>query len=204
MNDNGGLSKSWDKRWQGSEKSERLTLLGRWMFRAKKSALSKTLSGLEIRSIIDVGCGLGHILEFYYQTGIECTGIDISPHAVAVCKKKGLPAIVQKMEDVERIFDLVSSDGMLEHYLNFEPRAQQLMKLSRRYVLLIQPNHEQLAGKTLAYLSELFRKENVLEYNYRIGDFIEVFSANKFNLIRNIPVFFDVFRILVFEKNTEK
>ncbi|MDY6972040.1 MAG: methyltransferase domain-containing protein [Thermodesulfobacteriota bacterium] len=195
------LYQIWDKRWQGSEQAERLTPLGRLMFRAKKKALARTISGLKVKTVIEVGCGLGHTLEFYYRGDFNCIGIDISPHAVAVCKNKGLPAILQNLEDVIEQYDLVSSDGMLEHFLDFAPYARHLMRISRQYVLLIQPNHDSFFGKTLAYLAELLKSsENVFEYNYRIKDFVDVFHRNGFEAKQNYPIFFDVFRILLFEK----
>jgi SAM-dependent methyltransferase len=195
------LYQVWNKRWQGSEKAERLTVLGRLMFIAKKKALAKTVSDLDVKTVIEVGCGLGHTLEFFYKAGFDCIGIDVSPHAVTVCKNKGLPAIMQKIEDVNVKYDLVSCDGMLEHFLNFEPYVQHLIRISRRYVLLIQPNHDSFCGKTLAYLSELLRgNKNVFEYNYRIKDFISVFSEYEFKLLKNYPIFFDVFRLLLFKR----
>ena len=41
---------------------------------------------------------------------------------------------------------------------------------------------------------------NVYEYNYRIDDFISVFNNNDFRVVECIPVFMDVFRIILFEK----
>ena len=68
-------------------------------------------------------------------------------------------------------------------------------------MLLIQPNHDSFRGKTLAYLAELIRgDENVFEYNYRIKDFIDVFHRNGFQIVNNYPVFFNVFRLLLFRK----
>jgi len=198
------LKDAWDNRWRGSEKSERISILARIMFRAKIKALDKALKGLEFKTVIDAGCGLGHILKYFCDAGYESIGIDISSPAVAVCQQKGLPAVVQRMEDVHHTYDLVSSDGLLEHFRNFEPHAKQLMRLSRRYVLLIQPNHASFLGKTLAYLSELFCRDNVFEYNYRITDFTVVFSENGFSQKKNMAVFFDVFRILVFQRETNQ
>jgi len=193
----------WDDRWAGSEHEEKLTPLGRLMFKAKKRVLLKVIPQLDIGSVIEVGCGLGYTLSVYRELGIDSFGIDVSKHAVAVCRNKGLKVELQKLEDVRDQFDLVSSDGMLEHFLNFEFYARYLMDVSRKYVLLIQPNHGSFWGKTLAYLSELIRGDkNVFEYNYRIIDFITVFSRYDFKIIRNHPVFLDVFRLLVFERQT--
>ena len=193
------LYRLWDKQWQEAKESERITLLGRLMFGAKRKALEEVISDIQFKTVIEVGCGLGHTLEVLYKASPDCIGIDISSHAVTVCRNKGLPAIVRKVEEVDEQYDLVSSDGMLEHFLNFEPYARNLMRISRRYVLLIQPNHDSFCGKTIAYFSELIRGDkNMFEYNYRIKDFISIFSQYGFTITGNYPIFFDVFRLLLF------
>ncbi len=195
------LYETWDKRWKGSEDVERLTFIGKMMFKAKERVLTNTIKDLSIDTVIEVGCGLGHTMEVYKKNGLNCVGVDVSSHAVSVCKNKGLNVTQRKLEEITEKYDLVSSDGMLEHFLNFEPYALQLMNISSNYILLIQPNHDSFLGKTIAYLAELIRgRENVFEYNYRIKDFITVFQNNGFEIIKNRPVFADVFRLLLFKK----
>jgi len=195
------LYETWDKRWEGSEVEERLTFIGKMMFKAKEKVLTTTIKDIIIANVIEVGCGLGHTMEVYKSNGLNCVGIDVSSHAVSVCRNKGLNVSQLKLEDITEKYDLVSSDGMLEHFLNFEPYAQQLMNISKEYVLLIQPNHDSFWGKTLVYLAELLRgRENVFEYNYRIKDFITVFQNNGFKISGNFPIFCDVFRLLLFKK----
>ena len=195
------LYETWDKRWEGSEEEERLTFIGKIMFKAKEKVLTTAIKDITNANVIEVGCGLGHTMEVYKKNGLNCVGIDVSSHAVSVCRNKGLNVTQRKLEDITEKYDLVSSDGMLEHFLNFEPYAQQLMNISKDYVLLIQPNHDSFWGKTLAYLAELLRgRENVFEYNYRIKDFITVFQNNGFMITGNYPIFCDVFRLLLFKK----
>ncbi|GJQ59919.1 MAG: methyltransferase domain-containing protein [Candidatus Scalindua sp. AMX11] len=200
--DSESLYETWDRRWEGSEEEERLTFIGRMMFKAKERLLTKAVKGLSIDRVIEVGCGLGHTMEVYKKNGFNCVGIDVSAHAVSVCRNKGLNVTRRKLEEITETYDLVSSDGMLEHFLHFEPYARMLMRVSSNYVLLIQPNHGSFLGKTLVYLAELIRgDENVFEYNYRIKDFIEVFNRNGFEVVDNYPIFFNVFRLLLFKKN---
>ena len=195
------LYETWDKRWEGSEEEERLTFIGKIMFKAKEKVLATAINDITSANVIEVGCGLGHTMEVYKKNGLKCVGIDVSSHAISVCRNKGLNVTQRKLEDITEKYDLVSSDGMLEHFLNFEPYAQQLMNISKDYVLLIQPNHDSFWGKTLAYLAELLRgRENVFEYNYRIKDFITVFQNNGFMITGNYPIFCDVFRLLLFKK----
>ena len=195
------LYETWDKRWKGSEEEERLTFIGKIMFKAKEKVLATAINDITNANVIEIGCGLGHTMEVYKKNGLNCVGIDVSSHAISVCRNKGLNVTQRKLEDITEKYDLVSSDGMLEHFLNFEPYAQQLMNISKDYVLLIQPNHDSFWGKTLAYLAELLRgRENVFEYNYRIKDFITVFQNNGFMITGNYPIFCDVFRLLLFKK----
>ena len=192
----------WEKRWGGSKKRNRkLTVIGRLSRRAKIKTLFRSIKDLEVKTVIEVGCGLGYTQKVYHDADFDCVGIDISPYAVAVCKDKGLKSSLGKLEDVIKQYDLVSSDGMLEHFLNFELYAKYLMRISRRYVLLIQPNHDSFCGKTLAYLGEVIhRDKNVFEYNYRMKDFIAVFNRNGFKVVNNYPIFCDVLRLLLFER----
>lgn len=195
------IKKIWDARWNGSEQSEKISPLGRIMFKTKQKVIAEILSDLNVKNMIEVGCGLGYTLSVFENAGIETLGIDISEIAVEVCKNKGLNVKLQNLENETGIYDLVSSDGMLEHFLNFEPFANHLMRISSRYVLLIQPNHNSFWGRTAVYFSETIKgRQNVYEYNYRIDDFIEVFKNKYFIIRKNIPVFFDIFRILLFEK----
>ncbi len=191
----------WDARWKGSDQKERISFLARLMLKAKAKAILSAVRDMHVDSVLEVGCGLGYTLKVFLNAGYKCLGIDASEQAVKVCKNKGLPVRFQRLAEVTDKHDLVSSDGMLEHFLNFEPYAVDLMRISRRYVLLIQPNHGSIVGKSFVFLAELLRGEsNVFEYNYRIQDFIDVFEKNRFRNVKNCPVFFDVFRLLIFER----
>lgn len=194
---------TWERRWQGSSENsragEQLTWLGRRMLAAKKTRLKLLADELGVRSVVEVGCGLGYTLQAYVDAGLDCCGIDISESAVRACQEKGLPVRLQALEETTGLYDLVSSDGMLEHFLHFAPLAAHMVRISRGYVLLIQPNHESFTGKTLVYLAELLRgRINVHEYNYRIKDFIQVFSELGCRVVLNEPLFGDVFRLLLF------
>ena len=49
------LYKEWDRRWSGDNDREKVTILGRLMFRAKVRCLKEVISELNGNSIIDVG-----------------------------------------------------------------------------------------------------------------------------------------------------
>ena len=160
------------------------------------------INGLNIHSAIDVGCGLGFQLQLFKDAGFDYMGLDVSPISVAICRKKGLNAKLGKLEEAEGLFDLVASEGMLEHFLNFEPYVKHMIRLSNQYVLLMQPNHDSFTGRSLAYLAQTIRGSKiVLEYNYQMKDYINVFEKNGYSVRKNEPVFFDTSRLLLFKKS---
>ncbi len=199
------LQEAWNNRWKSSYLGRHSTLLSRRMMKAKKKNLRKILKNIDVKTAIDVGCGIGRTLEIFRDLGLNYLGIDSSSEAISICQKKNLLAVHKDLDDVEETYDLVFSDGMLEHFLNFEPYAKKMTHISKKDVLLIQPNHGSFFGKTLVYFAELFRgRINVYEYNYRIQDFIETFEENDFLLVKNQSIFLDVYRILLFRRKNSK
>jgi len=198
---NKSVSDLWEKRWAGAGRGRTISFIGKRMFKAKAEVLRDVLKDIPVETAIEVGCGLGYTLEVIQQAGIDVIGIDVSSQAVSHCRKKGLAVSHKDLEQVEDRYDLVSSDGLLEHFLNFEPSAERLMRISKKYVLLIQPNHDSLSGKAVAFFAEILRgRTNVYEYNYRILDFVDVFERHDFRLIKNRAIFFNVFRLLLFKQ----
>ena len=194
------LDKVWDNFW-GRDEQEPMTFLGRIMAKARMKALWEVLNDIDAKTAIDLGCGFGRTLELFKKAGLDYVGLDVSPNAVAVCKKKGLRVRLGKLEEETNQYDLVASEGMLEHFLNFEPYARHFMRMSCCYIMLMQPNHASFWGRTLVYVALLIRGHiNVYEYNYRPEDYISVFDKNGFKVIKNEPIFFDTSRLLLFEK----
>lgn len=198
------INEIWQDRWKNADRLNHVSFLGKLMFKSKIKALKNTISTLQFDSVIEAGCGLGYTSKIFQSFGKNYIGIDISPDAVNYCLNKGLNVIQKNMNDVNETYDMVFSDGMLEHFLNFEPYVKKMTEISKKYVMLIQPNHESCVGKTLVFLSELLKNNvNVFEYNYRIKDFEEIFQKYSFNLIYNIPIFLDVFKLLIFNKENK-
>lgn len=195
------MTAAWTRRWESCEEEEKLTILGKAMFKAKRKALKKLVSELDVSTVLEAGCGLGETMEVYRDAGITVSGVDISEDAVALCKRKGFDVRHVSIEDLTETYEMVSSDGMLEHFLNFEPMAKEFMRLADKYVLIIQPNYNSKTGQTLAWLANMLRGSvNVYEYNYRLEDFQNIFEGNGFKQFKSVPVFADVFRILVYRR----
>ncbi|MBF0179304.1 MAG: methyltransferase domain-containing protein [Magnetococcales bacterium] len=196
------LYEVWDEHWSEEQK---LTFVGRIFVPIRMRALQDAIDFLQhqkgIKSALDTGCGWGHLLGLFHAAKLDYMGIDVSLHSIAACKRKGFNAKVCKVEEETRQYDLVASEGMLEHFLDFEPFARHLMRLSTRYVLIMQPNHDTFLGRLLFSVTYLVRGDKIVwEYNYRMRDFIDCFDRHGFSVIRNQPLIMDTSRLLLFER----
>jgi 2-polyprenyl-3-methyl-5-hydroxy-6-metoxy-1,4-benzoquinol methylase len=185
-------------RWDDLWKNYRLTFVGRWMFAAKIRKLVSVLRRLRPADVLDVGCGLGHILRAVLKTGTRARGIDVSKTAVRECRKAGLPVSEGRLEDERKKYDLVMSDGLLEHFADFRPYARHMARISRRHVLIVQSDHDSPVMKVLFVLERLLGRNNIPELDHRIADFIRVFRGLGMTCVLNEGLFFNGYRVLVF------
>ena len=68
--------------------------------------------------LLDVGCGTGDFLMAARERGWECTGIEFSPKAVEICRKKGLKVFQGDLHAVSSLlpdFDVITSFEVIEH-----------------------------------------------------------------------------------------
>jgi len=80
------------------------------------------------KSILDIGCGEGYLLKYFYEYGYEVFGIDFSRHGIANNNPDMLPFFCQgdcvvelkKMADAGKKFDVVNLDQSLDMML--EPK----------------------------------------------------------------------------------
>ena len=93
--------------------------------------------------ILDAGCGTGKLASFWLNEGYDVLGIDISDGALAIAKKKGVNTmkanILKGLPFEDNSFDLVYSDGLLEHFVDPEPILAELFRVSGKYVFTIVP-----------------------------------------------------------------
>jgi 2-polyprenyl-3-methyl-5-hydroxy-6-metoxy-1,4-benzoquinol methylase len=99
------------------------------------------------KSILDVGCGEGYVLEALVEAGLEAElhGIDLSAEAIADARVRLGEAVNLRVEDAhalsrsEERFDLVMMLEVLEHIERPEDMLETLAQLTRRHVLLSVP-----------------------------------------------------------------
>ena len=92
-----------------------------WWFVGRRNMVLRLVDGLpRAGRILDVGCSGGALLERLGGQGFrEVAGVDISPGAIEVCRKKGLAGAgvmdAQDLTFAEASFDVVVASDILEH-----------------------------------------------------------------------------------------
>src|SRR3989344_7776788 len=113
----------------------------------------RLLKPLKLDSILDVGCGEGITLSKFEKEGIgkKLYGIDYSDDALKICKKI-YPHLNLKKGDIYDIkernnsYDLVMATEVLEHLDDSEKALKELIRVSKKYVMLSVPNEPFFIG----------------------------------------------------------
>lgn len=100
-----------------------------------------SVSELGVKSMLDVGCGLGYVMQYFQKAGVETFGVDGSPSAI---QKNIMPADRLTKHDFnsgawkpERGFDLIWSSEFVEHVeQQYEPNFFETFKAASKYLLI--------------------------------------------------------------------
>ena len=186
-----GNKENWDGLWTTSDK---LNWFGRRLHKAQIKTLKKILKNINFHfneKILDVGCGSGTTLSDFRNLGYKNSfGVDSSHKSIELCTNKGFVENNdvflmdgRKTSFVNNEFDLVFSVGVLEHFEDFTPFVKEMTRISKRYVLLFQPNHFSAYRKLVDIISGV----PVDEYtNYGEKEYVEKFEKYDYKLITRI------------------
>ena len=99
--------------------------------------------------VLDVGCGLGRLLESFAD--YQRYGMDISPAYLEHAQRKGLDVCLARVEEmpyVEGAFDLVVCTDVLEHVLDLDMACRKILGVVRAggYLLVRVPYREDLSA----------------------------------------------------------
>lgn len=108
------------------------------------------------QTLLDISCGQGLFVHFAAQAGLQATGIDLSPHAVATTAQI-TPAVDAAVADAEALpyaddsFDYVTNIGSLEHYFHPYRATQEMARILRAdgLALVLTPNTFGLLGNII-------------------------------------------------------
>jgi len=201
------LKKTWANYWKNYHG---VTKIGDWSQRQALSKLFLVIKKERIKKnikIVDVGCGEGRTLKAFISWGYKnIFGIDNTIESLKICQKNGLKIgkdvfLVEatKTNFIDREFELVFSEGLLEHFKDPSLAIKEICRISKKYILLIQPNHYSLYGLAISVLG-YFLRNNIREYSFSKNYFIQRFKNLGFVLKLEKYTPLGEFFILLFER----
>ena len=93
-------------------------------------------------SVLDVGAGYGRLSKLLQQNGFTVTSIDNNEKMVTHLRKERLKAQLmdaRKLKFPSNSFELVVTDGLLEHFEDPFPIIKEEARVTRRWVLNLVP-----------------------------------------------------------------
>jgi len=133
----GNEKERWDKFWKIGNVG--VTPARRQMFKRFKA-----IPLPEKARILDVGCGSGTWAYFWKDFGYNVIGLDISSKSLEITWGKGVVAIkgdAKRLPFNDGTFDLVYSDGLLEHFVDPKPILEEIFRVSRKYIITLVPRN---------------------------------------------------------------
>ncbi|MFC1962422.1 class I SAM-dependent methyltransferase [Chloroflexota bacterium] len=133
-------SKIWDQYWHRSNL---------WLFISKYTPTYRKILRLfehitlpKDAKILDVGCGSGKLTQLWHGKGYYVLGLDVSDESLKFTDSRGIRVVkadVRNLPFKDGAFDLVYSDGLLEHFPDPAPILAELFRVSKRYTFTLVP-----------------------------------------------------------------
>ena len=102
-------------------------------------AVLRVLSQLQVKTVLDAGCGSGEVLALLAATGqYELCGADVSGEALTLASER-VPGVRLQILDIERAalsetFDLVMSVQVIEHLVDDISALRHMAEMASKYV----------------------------------------------------------------------
>ncbi|MEK7559254.1 MAG: class I SAM-dependent methyltransferase [Patescibacteria group bacterium] len=133
--------------------------------------LVSAVKDLQLETVLDVGCGEGFTLNRLSEEGIgkKLEGVDFQEKAIEIGKKLH-PDLTLKQGDIYKLeyknnsFDLVMATEVLEHLKDPLKGLKELIRVSRKYILLSVPNEPFFMGANFLRGKNLSRWGNDIEH----------------------------------------
>lgn len=125
----------------------------------------------QVRSVLDVGCSFGYIIEAGRRLGLSSAGADVSAYAVERCRERGLRAQVGTLDALpfsDGEFDLVILRHVLEHTADPSGALAEVRRVlsPNGLVLIAVPDLRYWKGLLLRRTYRYFRPDDLGQQHY--------------------------------------
>jgi len=147
------------------------------------------------KSFLDIGCGLGNLLQFAIADGWQITGTELSPIAADQADKKIrnhiLVGDISALDLPENSFDLITIYHVIEHLIDPILTLEKLQKLLKPDgILFIEtPNLNSLGARFRGKnWSNIIPPEHINYFNSKsLGNSLEIAGFDEFIIVTNAP-----------------
>ena len=155
-------------------------------------AFTKALLSLprSARSLLEVGCGVGHYAELVPTPDFVYTGVDYSEAFIEVARKRRpwwkfevQDALALDMADRE--FDTVVSGCCLIHIMDWKQALKESARVARSYVIL---HRTPVSDEPTRYFTKKAYGVECIELHFNRGEIIEEMDRHEFVFRNEIPV----------------
>ncbi|XOB65739.1 methyltransferase domain-containing protein [Deferribacteres bacterium DY0037] len=146
--------------------------------------LVKKIIPEDVVTVLDVGCGNGSLTNGL--EGYDITGLDKSVEALKYYKHKKQHGSIDELPFTDNSFDLIICSDVLEHLDNsiFNHAIRELKRVSKKYILIISPNEEDLAANFVkCHACNHIFNVNLHERSLGFEDLIGLFGSDFVNLV---------------------
>ena len=200
-------SREFERLWS---EQEDISLLGKFMFKVDRRKIFSLLEYADLTpksTVLDVGCGTGNTLKLIRGLGYENSiGCDVAESSIRLCEKNGLERNKDVfLEDIvksswKRDFDLVFSEGSIEHYNKIQPIVDGICKASRKYVLTCMPNLESQYWVLFEMTLKMMGRKHAKDYNHSEDEYLKAFKKAGFKLVKMKMFSFNRGWIMLFKR----
>jgi len=137
--------------------------------------------------LLEVGCGLGTLLETAKERGVIGTGITISEDQVFKCRAKGLNVHLLNYKDLpdefDKSFDGIIANGSLEHFCQPEEAmaGEQNSIYKNMFKVFARVLDSDSDSQRVATTAIHFREEHMDPRNFLRSPFLQIFNPEGFH-----------------------
>ncbi len=129
---------------------------------AEPSGLQRRIADRAAGRVLDVGCGAGRYALYLQERGLEVVGIDVSPLAVEVCRRRGVRDVrALSLEEVDSSLGSFDTVLMLGHNLSLLGSLRGAKRILKRMRRVVRPG-----GALIADTLDPYRTDDPTHLDY--------------------------------------
>lgn len=141
--------------------------------------VSKLIPQESIKSVLDVGCGAGHLTSKFSDYGItHVKGIDVSPYRIHFARGKYRRCnfeigSITDLQENDNSFDLIAAIEVLEHIDDLKKAIKELKRVTKKWLLITVPFEQEIPIVLCPYCLNHFNYDGHL-HSFKMSDIADL------------------------------